>query len=88
MERYYISSPDTVVEASDKVEAIVDAYVQLLLKPNWSTEERHWYSVAHKFLELSADTMKNENELTATDVLDRVQIPYHEQAKDGKQIDP
>ena len=71
LERYYISAPDIVVENTELVEEIIDAYSLLLLKENWTTNERHWFSVANRFIELSADVVARENALTAMDVLER-----------------
>ena len=75
LSRYHIASPDTVVNLKEKVETIVDMYVTLMLKDYWATNERHWFSVAAKFLELSADVVAHENQLTATSVLNRVSLP-------------
>jgi len=74
LSRYHISSPDTVVNLKEKVETIVDMYVTLMLKDYWATNERHWFSVAAKFLELSADVVAHENQLTATSVLNRATV--------------
>ena len=75
LERYYISSPDAVIENREMIEEIVDAYVALLLKSSWITNERHWLNVAFKFLELSSEAMVHDNELTAEAVLNRLPPP-------------
>jgi len=86
LERYYISSPDAVIESREMIEEIVDAYVALLLKPSWITNERHWLNVAFKFLELSSEAMVHDNELTASTVLSRLPLP-DQQPVISQQID-
>jgi hypothetical protein len=74
LERYFISSPETVILFREMVEAIVDRYVGLMKKKHWVPNERHWFSVAHKFLELNADVVAREDQLTASEVLNRTSV--------------
>ena len=86
--RYHISSPDTVITYKEKVEAIIDIYIELMLKTYWESSERYWFTVAAKFLELSADVVARENELTATSVLRRSSTDQDNNQEDPLEVHP